>query len=116
MKKGRPQRTFKDILHSSRPDSRESLLIRVRKANSIAKICPSQKSRTAAYKAKDQSLNHGLSRGLFIGRSDEEGRSHLLRVGTKSRSVHMPIGNLSPESRLLPGVQAVLGYGPRSVG
>ena len=112
MRRADRKKSFKEIVSECKPHCTDQLESRVRAANSVAKICTSKKDTSTAYKTKDCLINHGLCLGVFHVRSDEEGRSHLLRVGTKSRKVHIPIGNLSPKSRLLPGVQAVLGYRP----
>ena len=110
------KKTFREILQDSSSECKSQLQKRAYEANRMAKISRSSRSRSIAYQVKHDILNHGVLCGFFHTRSAERGRDHLLRVGTAHRSVHMPIGRLSDKTRVLPSVQAVLGFGSRIAG
>ena len=110
------KKTFREILQASSSECMDQLQKRAYEANRMAKISRSSRSRSIAYQVKNDILNHGVLCGFFHTRSDEQGRGHLLRVGTDHGSVHMPIGKLQHKTRKLPGVQAVLGFGSRIAG
>ncbi len=105
--------TFKELCGRAAPASAERLQTRVRQANSVAKLAATPRGRRTAYSAKDAAINHGLAIGLLNARSDERGRHHLIRVGTRDRQVHMPVHRLTLASRDVEQVRAVLGVQTR---
>lgn len=105
--------TFKELCGQAASDSADRLQKRVRQANGVAKIATTPRGRRTAYRAKDAAINHGLATGLLSARSDEQGRHHLILVGTRDRRVHMPVHRLTPASRDVEQVRAVLGIQTR---
>ena len=105
--------TFKELCGQAATVSADRLQKRVRQANGVAKIATNSQSRRSAYRAKDAAINHGLVTGLLNARSDENGRHHLILVGTRRGRVHMPVHRLTRQSCHADQVRAVLGIQAR---
>jgi hypothetical protein len=102
--------TFKQVCNNVSAECAAHLQKRVREANSVAKIAITEKDRLTAYRVKHAALNHGLRVGLFKHRSDENGRNHLLLVGTDIGRVHMPIRKLTSDNRQSLAIRTALGH------
>ena len=102
--------TFRQDWEASRRVAERNLMKRARIANGLAKIASTSSSRKTAYQVKHKALNRGLELSTFIVRSDEQGRSHLVRVLPRNgAALHLPIGELSVQSQEKIQVKAVLG-------
>ena len=102
--------SFRTLVRENESDARNALMMKARMANRLAKLDSGSRNRVAAYRVKVSALNHGLEKGLFVARSDENCRSYLVRVSPGGRSaLHLPVARLSESSNSTPQVSAVLG-------
>ncbi|MDB4628034.1 hypothetical protein OAF82_00420 [bacterium] len=105
--------TFKELRELTAEASTVRLQKKIQRANAIAKLAATRQDRQTAYQSKDAIINHGLHTGLLDARSDEQGRNHLILVGTRRGRVHMPVHRLTRQSRHADQVRAVLGIQAR---
>lgn len=105
--RARAQRaSFAEILESARPASSHRLGEKARVANQIAKVAPTARSRTAAYRVKTAALEQGIRCERFRLRSDELGRYRLAVVRTEGHGMlHVRVDRLSSDILNRPEVQ-----------
>jgi hypothetical protein len=102
--------SFSELCKEATRQSLARLEERARLANHIAKATDSAAVREAAYGIKSAALSQGIQIEGFTVRSDDQCRSHIVRVEMASgHTLHMPIGGLSPAAKSMPSVEATVG-------
>ncbi len=102
--------SFRDLCKQAEQETLARLEDRASLANRIAKATGSASVREAAYDIKTAALSRGIQIQGFTVRSDDQCRSHIVRVEMASgHTLHMPIGMLSQAAKSIPSVVATVG-------